>query len=71
MEGLAPNSDEFQRLLKKAKEDIQHHVEEEENEMFVKARQLLGEPKMEELGRQIKQMKDREKPNTTSASAAI
>ena len=71
MEGLAPNSDEFQRLLKKAKEDIQHHAEEEENEMFVKARQVLGEPRMEELGRQIKQMKDREKPNTTSASAAI
>lgn len=71
MEGLAPNSDEFQRLLKKAKEEIQHHAEEEENEMFVKARQVLGEQKMEELGRQIKQMKDREKPNAASASATM
>lgn len=71
MEGLTPNSDEFQRLLKKVKEDIEHHVEEEESEMFVKARQVLGEQKMEELGRQIKQMKDREKPNSASASAAM
>jgi hemerythrin superfamily protein len=71
METLAPNSDEFQRLLKKAKDDIQHHVEEEESEMFVKARHVLGEQKMEELGRQIKQMKDRENTNTASASAAM
>ncbi|MDQ4122076.1 MAG: hemerythrin domain-containing protein [Acidobacteriota bacterium] len=71
MEGLAPNSDEFQRLLKKTKEEIQHHVEEEEREMFVKARQVLSEQKMEELGRQIKQMKDREKPNTASATASM
>jgi hemerythrin-like domain-containing protein len=71
MESLTPNSDEFQRLLKKVKEEIQHHVEEEESEMFVKARQVLGESKMEELGRQIKQMKDREKPNAATASNAI
>lgn len=71
MEKLAPNSDKFQSLLKQAKEDIQHHVAEEENEMFVKARQVLGEPKMEELGRQIKQMKNREKPNAESATAAM
>lgn len=71
MEELAPNSDEFQRLLKKAKEEIQHHVQEEEGEMFVKARHVLGEQKMEELGRQIKQMKDRENPNAASLSAAV
>ena len=69
MEGLAPNTDEFQSLLKKVKEDIQHHVREEENEMFVKARTALGEQRLVELGRQIQQMKDREKPNTTSATA--
>lgn len=71
MEELAPNSDQFQSLLKKAKDEIQHHVEEEENEMFVKARQALGEQRMEELGRQIKQMKDREKTNTASVSASM
>lgn len=71
MESLEPNSSEFQSLLKKVKEDIRHHVEEEESEMFTKARQVFGEQKMEELGRQINQMKEREKPNSNSATASI
>jgi hypothetical protein len=32
------------------KENIEHHIEEEEGDMFVKARQVLEEEELEELG---------------------
>lgn len=70
MRGLSPNSDDFQSLLAQLKADLQHHVAEEENEMFVKARQVLGEQRLEELGRQIKQFKDREKQNMSGGMSA-
>jgi hemerythrin-like domain-containing protein len=70
METLAPDSSEFQELLAQAKADIKHHVGEEENEMFVKARHVLGEQKLEELGRQILQMKQRENPQQAATAGA-
>lgn len=70
MRGLAPNSDDFQSSLEELKADLQHHVSEEENEMFVKAREVLGEQRLEELGRQIQQFKDREKQNMTGGMSA-
>lgn len=69
LRGLAPNSDEFQTLLTTLKNEIHHHVAEEENEMFVAARRVLGGERLEELGRQIQQFKDREKQNMTQMGA--
>ena len=39
------------------KENIEHHVEEEEGEMFKKARQVLSEEEIEELGTRMEQAK--------------
>ena len=42
------------------KENIEHHIEEEEEEMFEKARSILDEDELDELGRRMKELKDKE-----------
>ena len=43
------------------KENIEHHVEEEEGEMFKKARQALSKQEIEELGVQLQEAKQQGK----------
>jgi hemerythrin superfamily protein len=43
--------------FKVMKENIEHHIEEEEGEMFKKARQAFSEDELEELGRRMEEMK--------------
>lgn len=54
---LAPSNDEFMDKLTEMRDAIEHHVEEEENEMFPKAEQILGQARLQEMGRQMQQMK--------------
>ena len=39
------------------KENVEHHIEEEEEEMFVKARQVLDKAQIEELGDKMERRK--------------
>ena len=39
------------------KENIEHHIEEEEGELFTKARQLLDDAQLEELGARMEELK--------------
>jgi iron-sulfur cluster repair protein YtfE (RIC family) len=39
------------------KENVEHHVEEEEGEMFKKARKVLGKERAEEIGNRIQEAK--------------
>jgi len=39
------------------KENIEHHVEEEEGEMFQKARKVLSEDEIEDLGARLEEAK--------------
>ena len=48
------------------KENIEHHVEEEEGEMFKKARQVLGEDEIEALGNRLQAAK---KENQAAAAS--
>lgn len=57
MSTLSPGSDEFMDKLTELRDSIEHHVEEEENELFPKAEQVLGESRLQEMGRQMQQMK--------------
>ena len=43
------------------KENVEHHVEEEEGELFKKARRVLGKEKSEEIGNQIQEAKRQSK----------
>ena len=46
-----PVSDEtWAAKLTVAKENLEHHIEEEENEMFKQARQVMDDAQLEELG---------------------
>lgn len=53
----APGTPEFSGRVKVVKELLEHHIEEEEKEMFPQARKLLGNSKLEELGAQMEAMK--------------
>lgn len=65
-----PGTPEFSGRVKVVKELLEHHIEEEEKEMFPQARKLLGKVKLEELGAQMETMKAAFKKSMTSTTAA-
>lgn len=52
-----PGTPEFSGRVKVVKELLEHHIEEEETEMFPQANKLLGKAKLNDLGRQMEEMK--------------
>lgn len=58
----APKDDEqWTAKFTVLKENVEHHVEEEEGEMFKKARKVLSEDEIEELGERLQQAKQAQK----------
>lgn len=54
----APKDDEqWTAKFSVLKENVEHHVEEEEGEMFKKARKVLTEDEIEELGERLQEAK--------------
>jgi hemerythrin superfamily protein len=51
------------------KENVEHHVEEEEGEMFPKARQVLDEKQINQLGERMAEMKKQLQEQAKSAGA--
>ena len=52
-----PSTPEFTGRLKVVKELLEHHIEEEETEMFPQARKLLKKAELEALGEQMEAFK--------------
>lgn len=52
-----PTSLSFTGRAKVLKELLEHHIEEEEGELFPEARELLGDKRLEELGLEMESMK--------------
>lgn len=52
-----PGSIPFTGRAKVLKELLEHHIEEEEGELFPEARELLGDKRLEELGLEMESMK--------------
>ncbi|HYE13443.1 MAG TPA: hemerythrin domain-containing protein [Pyrinomonadaceae bacterium] len=69
LEGMDVGAEEWAAKLKVLKENVEHHVEEEEGEMFQKARQVLSEEQIEDLGAQMEEEKKNQKAKTSSAGA--
>jgi len=49
--------DKFAAYLGELKQEIAHHVDEEENDLFPQAERLLGQEKLEAMGYQLEQVK--------------
>ncbi|HYP01777.1 MAG TPA: hemerythrin domain-containing protein [Pyrinomonadaceae bacterium] len=44
------DSEEWSDMITELRENVEHHVEEEESEMFTKAREVLSEQQINEIG---------------------
>ncbi|MGP0173080.1 hemerythrin domain-containing protein [Pseudomonas sp. NCHU5208] len=53
----SPSTLEFAGRVKVLKELLEHHIEEEESDMFPQASKLLGKGRLEELGEQMQAMR--------------
>jgi len=62
-------NDEWEAQAKVLRENVEHHVEEEENELFPKAESALGEEKIEALGEEMAAEKERKQGRTASKSS--
>jgi hemerythrin superfamily protein len=51
-------SPEFAARAKVLKELIEHHIEEEEGELFDKAEEVLGEERLEQMGEEMQELMD-------------
>ena len=52
-----PDAEMWQAKVKVLKENIEHHIEEEEHDMFKKARKVLSEQDLERLGEEMEALK--------------
>ena len=57
LDELGKNEEEWGAKLKVLQENVEHHVEEEEGEMFPKARKVLSEEEVEALGERLQKAK--------------
>jgi hypothetical protein len=58
---VPPETELWAAKMKVLKENLEHHIEEEEGEMFRKARSVLERDELEELGRRMKRVKEEAK----------
>ncbi len=65
-----PGSVEFSGRAKVCKELLEHHIEEEESEMFPQARELFDAARLEEMGEQMSELRDRLKKEFVASKAA-
>jgi hypothetical protein len=68
LEAMEVGSETWTAKLKVLKENVEHHVEEEEGEMFKSARAVLSGEQLEELGALMEQEKLQQKPLSASAT---
>ncbi|MBI3802177.1 MAG: hemerythrin domain-containing protein [Nitrospirae bacterium] len=59
MDTLGKESEEWTAKLTVLNENVEHHVEEEEGEMFKSARKVLSKEQLEDLGAQMEAQKEK------------
>ena len=62
-------TEEWEAQAKVLQENVEHHVEEEENELFPKAQDALSEEQIEALGEQMEAEKERKQGASKSSGA--
>ncbi len=58
VEELDDDDSEVEELFEKIKQDVSHHVEEEETEMFLRLKQDVSADRLEELGKELEAAKE-------------
>lgn len=56
---LNPTDEDWAEKIEELRASLDHHITEEENEMFPKAEEIIGQSELEKLGDQMEQMKNR------------
>lgn len=59
LEAMRPDDEQFDAKVTVLKENVEHHVEEEESELFKQARKGLGEERLQELAQEMRALKQR------------
>src|SRR6185503_19287078 len=62
-------TEEWQAQAKVLQENVEHHVEEEENELFEKAEAALSEEQIEALGEEMEAEKERKQRSASKSSS--
>jgi hemerythrin-like domain-containing protein len=60
LEGLRVDDETWGAKAKVMQENIEHHIEEEETEMFAQARRVFDREELESLGERMAERKERE-----------
>ena len=68
LESMSKDAEEWTAKFTVLKENIEHHVEEEEGEMFESARKVLSKEDQETLGTRLEQAKKEEKAAMTAGA---
>jgi len=63
-------TEEWEAQAKVLQENVEHHVEEEENELFEKAQEALSEEQIEALGEEMETEKERKQRSASKSSGA-
>jgi hemerythrin superfamily protein len=58
LETMRPEDERFDAKVTVVIDDVSHHAEEEENEMFPKVRDLMGRNDLQELGKRMLELKE-------------
>jgi hemerythrin superfamily protein len=70
MKLLEPDDSKFKSKLTELIESVQHHVEEEEEEIFSAVRESMEDQELQELGQEFQQAKAKVEPDVKTASPA-
>jgi hemerythrin-like domain-containing protein len=68
IEGLSEGSENIQAKLQVLMEDIEHHVMEEEGEMFTMVQEQFDETTLEELGTEMEEEKTKVQKSSSAAA---
>jgi hemerythrin superfamily protein len=68
--GITPADESYDMKIKVLKEDVEHHVKDEEGEMFPDAKKFLGESRLVELGTKLQARKQQLEDDLVSKPAS-